>query len=479
LRKASETSGIFGVQPGDPGDPPQYVQIEDAYSVSSHSAFDLTFVNPGYNRRVANFQTDLAGSNGYADTEVISHLDIGPFMNKVRKTVNGELQYNTAVPFVKDFSLKLMLDQRESEYDRKKGNVYNEQWPGRVLASSLLEFGTPINMRHAGEKEMPDHNWADLFGFELRSKPFLEVCYVKMGTHLQDSYKLRYIDYQYEKSDPFSFVFPTPDPSGVQRLIVPPVPIRINSRLLEVASKVYLWTELAQEYKKTFFLGGTQRCCSIDKLHLRINNRNDLLFEPSQEMLFDNFKKLTGNPWGISTWRKSPIYVFDPSTFGLDAYKTGQAQTMHYEWDMQVSPTELFIEELSGLENQRSLKAMGYTDSLGFPTTAAEAAALPYGLQFRMAELGEVQTNIRHYQNWIPSAGEEINANHDLSPLARTIEFIPRANQWMASYTGSTFFQFQTNRSLISTEIGIGTGFYRAQVRINRANRCKIFGILI
>ena len=179
LRKASETSGIFGVQPGDPGDPPQYVQIEDAYSVSSHSAFDLTFVNPGYNRRVANFQTDLAGSNGYADTEVISHLDIGPFMNKVRKTVNGELQYNTAVPFVKDFSLKLMLDQRESEYDRQKGNVYDEQWPGRVLASSLLEFGTPINMRHAGEKEMPDHNWADFLNLNFDPNRFLRYVTLK------------------------------------------------------------------------------------------------------------------------------------------------------------------------------------------------------------------------------------------------------------------------------------------------------------
>ena len=139
---------------------------------------------------------------------------------------------------------------------------------------------------------------------------------------------------------PFSFSFPTIVHAS-DRLVVPSIPVRINSRLLEVASKVYIWTELAQEYKKSFFLGGTQRCCRLKNLKLRINNRNDLLFDPSQEMLFENFKRLTSNQWGISTWKKSPIYVFDPSTFGLPRYNTGQAQLMHYEWTMDVEPTEL------------------------------------------------------------------------------------------------------------------------------------------
>ena len=445
LKKASESTGIFAVLPIDEtsaqqaGSIPPYVQIEDAYSVASDHAFDLTFANPGFVRRVANFQTDLQGSITYADTDVISYLDIGPFMNKVRKTVNGQSQYNTAVPFVKDFSLKLMLDQRESEFDRKKGNVYNEQWPGRVLASSLLEFGTPVNMNHYGESELSDHNWAELFDFELREKPYLEVCYVKMGSHLQDRYKLRYIDYQYEKSDPFSFVFPvTPD-----RLEVPSVPVRINSRLLEVASKVYVWCELAQEYKKSFFLGGTQRCCKIDKLHLRINNRNDILFEPSQEMLFDNFKRLTGNPWGISTWRKCPIYVFDPSTFGLDAYKTGQAQLMHYEWDLQVQPTELLIEEILALEDQRALKSMGYIQDLAFHVPAAYP--MNYTVYLHVPYTGNFAINMRHYQNWVPNPGDT-DANAALTPYASRMQFIPGATKYLNPYRGNAWFALSIER---------------------------------
>ncbi|HIP09356.1 MAG TPA: hypothetical protein EYG65_06465 [Rhodospirillales bacterium] len=461
LRHAAESGGIFPVLPVDANADPQYVQIEDAYSVTGNSAFDLTFSNPGFNRRVANFQTDLEGSASYADTDVISYLDIGPFMNKVRKTVDGQPQYNTAIPFVKDFSLKLMLDQRESEFDRQKGNDYNEQWPGRVLASSLLEFATPCNMNHIGSSNLPDQNWAELFEFELREKPFLEVCYVKMGTDLLDTYKLRYIDYQFENSDPFSFSFPALSGQGDERLQVDSIPVRINSRLLEVASKVYVWAELAQEYKKSFFLGGTQRCCKIDKLHLRINNRNDLLFEPSQEMLFDNFKRLTGNPWGISTWRKCPIYVFDPSTFGLDAYKTGQAQMMHYEWDFQVQPTELLIEELSQLNERQALKSMGYTEDLQF-VNVLQPPITPAQLNITVPDRGDFKVWLRHYQNWVPApddtvvTGQDANGANIFGPStwSGTKKLIDSASQSFSGHQGTTWFEFGLSRFQASAIAG-------------------------
>ena len=448
LKRASESSGTFPVLPGDPDAEPEYVQIEDAYSVTSNSAFDLTFSNPGFNRRVANFQTDLQGSATYADTDVISYLDVGPFMSKVRKTVKGTPQYNTAVPHVKDFSLKLMLDQRESEFDRQRGNAYDEEWPGRVLASSLLEFATPCNMKHIGETEMSDQNWAELFEFELRERPFLEVCYVKMGNDLLDTYKLRYIDHQYETSDPFSFNFPAVSGLGDKRLQVDSVPIRINSRLLEVASKIYVWCELAHEYKKSFFLGGTQRCCKIDGLHLRINNRNDLLFEPSQEMLYDNFKRLTNNPWGISTWRKCPIYCFDPSTFGLDAYKTGQAQMMHYEWDFNVRPTELLIEELSALNNTRSLKAMGYAEDLDFNTLDGNGLVIAT-IRFNVENRGYFNARIRHYQNWVPAPNDVVHDQGNWVPTtwAEKKRLVDSATQSFAGHQSTSWFEFVLARN--------------------------------
>ena len=451
LKKSSESAGTFGVLPvPDDNEEQEYVQIEDAYSVTTNSAFDLTFSNPNFNRRVSNFQTDLQGSATYADTDVTSYLDIGPFMSKVRKTVNGEVQYNTAVPHVKDFSLKLMLDQRESEFDRLKGNRYNEEWPGRVLSTSLLEFATPCNMTHVGETQLPDQNWANLFEFELRERPFLEICYVKMGTDLADTYKLRYIDHQYETSDPFTFDFPPISSMGDKRLQVEPVPVRINSRLLEVASKIYVWAELSHEYKKSWFLGGTQRCCKIDNLHLRINNKNDLLFEPSQEMLYDNFKRLTSNKWGYNTWRKSPIYCFDPATFGLDEFKTGQAQMMHYEWDFEVRPTELLIEELSALNSARSLKSMGYVENLEFADVPN--AAYECNIKFPVEDRGIFDAVILHYQNWIPAPGDTRdplgNNVFVATTWAEKKRLVSSATQQFTGHQSSTWFQFQIPRSM-------------------------------
>ena len=456
LRKETETNGIYPVHDAGTFDhaniDQSFVQIHDGTSSVSDHAFDLTFANPGFNSRVRSFQTDLQGSASYCETEIVSYLHIGPFMRRVRKLPNQQKQYNTAVPFVKDFSLRLVVDKTASEYDIQKGNAYNEDFPGRQLASSILEWGTPCNMRHVGENEMPDVNWADYYDFEITSKPFLEVEYVKLGNqNLANSYKLRAITYQHEKSDPFSFNFPIMN-NSTDRLVASTVPVRINSRLLEVCSKVYLWCELSQAHKKSFFLGGTQRCARIDNLHLRINNRSDILFEPTQLSLFDNFKKLTSNAWGLSTWEKSPIYVFDPATFGLQEYLSGQSQLMTYEWNMDCTPTELMIEEFMGLETQRARKSMGYIDNIVFNPIA------PNTWEFAHVFDGvQVLANIRKYMNWVPSPGNTApdNAQPPINqPTAMSSRklFIPTANSGVSPHQTQLWMEFTCRRNNTNAE---------------------------
>ncbi len=435
IRKETETNGVYPLVASAGVDEPDYIQIHDGNSAISDHAFDLTFANPGFNSRVRSFQTDLQGSTTDCQTELVSYLHLGPFMRRVRKMPDGSRQYNSAVPYVKDFSLKLMCDKAASQYDRQKGNIYNEEFPGRTLANSILEWGTPVNMRHIGESMMPDVNWADHFVFEIMSKPYLEVEYVKLGEQqLAPSYKLRALTYQYENSDPFSFSFPNIN-STMSRLVASKVPVRLNSRLLEVCSKVYLWAELAQNYKKSFFMGGTQRCARIENLHLRINNRSDILFEPTQISMFDNFKKLTSNAWGLSTWEKSPIYVFDPSTFGLQEYLSGQSQLMTYEWHFDVTPTELMVEEFLALNQQAAIKSMGYTQELTFLHGG-------YDFQHRFTTLTSdhvYQAELRKYINWIPSPASQIApvgqaAQPTPSGWGRKKNFIASAHQYLSPH---------------------------------------------
>ncbi len=446
LKRETEANGVFTVHDPQIAGAATFVQIHDGTSAVSSHAFDLTFANPGYNSRVRSFQTDLQGSTSYCDTEIVSYLHIGPFMRRVRKMPDGSKQYNSAVPFIKDFSLRLICDKAASQYDIQKGNRYDENFPGRVLPSSILEWATPCNMRHIGETEMPDVNWADKFDFVITSAPYLEVEYVKMPPQsLSNSYKLRALDYQHEKSEQFSFNFPLLDGTE-DRLIAPPVPVRINSRLLEVCSKVYLWCELAQEYKKSFFLGGTQRCCKIDDLHLRINNRSDLLFEPTQLSLFDNFKKLTSNAWGLSTWEKSPIYCFDPASFGLEEYLTGQSQLMTYEWDMQVRPTELMIEEFLALEQQRVRKSIGYQEDIVFLPIHPNTYGFAHAFGNRVAE-----GNIRKYINWIPNPDNTAPDGAATTWAERKL-LVPSANQWMSAHQSVVWMEFNIRRNTLNAE---------------------------
>ena len=455
LRKATEVNGVYAVNANVDDEKGGYVQIHDGTSAISDHAFDLTFANPGFNSRVRAFQTDLQGSSTYCDTEIVSYLNIGPFMRRRRKMPNGERQYNAAVPFIKDFSLRLMCDKSPSEFDRQKGNAFNdEQWPGRTLASSILEWGTPVNMRHIGESQMPDINWAGLYSFEITSQPYLEVEYVKLGRELAPSYKLRAITYQHEKSDPFSFEFPLMSDSTT-RLVCPPVPVRINSRLLEVCSKVYVWCELAQEYKKSFFLGGTQRCTKIDKIHLRIGNRSDILFEPTQLSLFDNFKKLTSNSWGFSTWEKSPIYVFDPASFGLQELLAGQAQLLSYEWNMEVQPTELMIEEFVALERQRVIRSLGYTDNVVFQALAAFPNHYTFTHYFQSVNM-HLNGIIRKYQDWKPSPTDTLapipqGNQAPVSEWGKIKSLIPTAHRYVAAHQAVVWMEFRMQRTCDTT----------------------------
>ena len=278
-----------------------YVSIYDAYSAQSDHMFNLAETNSGFNKRSMSWQTSIQGSDTYAETDVCAYLDVGPFCNKVRQNLDQSAQYNTAIPYAKSLHLRMMFDNKSSQYDDKYNSGGTPLYPGKTFSASFLEYGTPVNLSHIGQAQLPDQNWAQEFDFNITSKPYLEIEYVQYGSALRDKYSLRYIDYIHETSDRYQFTIPTFN-VGTQRLSVPSNHVIINSRLTEVPSKVYVWAELAPEYKKSFWMGGVQRCLRLkETLQLRINNRNDVLWRPTKEFLFSEFKRLTSNSWDMAT----------------------------------------------------------------------------------------------------------------------------------------------------------------------------------
>ena len=332
-----------------------YTHIGDIPTRASDHAFDLSFANGPFVERVRDWQRILNRSGDESYTANIGfNLQVGPFMDRARA------RSNKAVPFIRDFSLRMRWDRSVSQFDVEHTAVSdtNVMFPNRTLCNGLLEWGTPVNLKHAKEAHLPMQNWASGgFSVQIIKKPHLQVQYVKMGG-LAPSYTLRALDYRYEKSNAFRLIPPRsgyPMNSDVKTAVV-------NTRLTSFPSKVYLWLELADGYKRPFFMGGTYRYGRLENIKLRINQRTNVVDAPTNDELFEQFKLLTANGLEKPTWAKSPVYVFSCDTFGQPDMKSGDGVVSTFEWRADCELSELFCEELVGLQELSTFASMGYSD---------------------------------------------------------------------------------------------------------------------
>ncbi len=360
FKKQTETHGTYLVHSED--DAAEYIQILDGASNHSDNSSNLVTANGGFLNRVRHMQTEIANQQ-FCETELVNFIHCGPFMNRVRRTLNGLPMYNDAVPFVKSLQLDFTFDRRQSifDQDRELSGASSDRpfWPDRSLAMDWLEFATLCNINEPSQIGLPNDNWLTSCKFEITSRPFLSVQYVKMGAVLRDQYKLRAIDYRQEKTSPFSFAFPQILENT--KLTAPPVQQRISSRLLEMPSKIYLYCELARDFKKSYFMGGCMRTLKIKNLKLRINNKTNVLFDPTQLELYDHFKRCTRNSWEIGTWEKCPIVVLDPQALGLQEFLAQDSKLLDFEWRFDVEPTAMFCNEIEQLASATSMLTMGYS----------------------------------------------------------------------------------------------------------------------
>ena len=323
-----------------------FTDVSDVEARTTSSAFNLLEHNGPFIERARIFQDQLS-FDGKTWSGDISHLlELGPFQARARKG-------NTAVPYIQDFHLRLNFHTNPSKFDAQNpGEFFNDH--EREMAPKLLEFATLANYLHKNEGVGNMAGWPAAYSFKYTAQPYLEVVYTKHESPMRDSYNLRCFEHLYEKSNRFQLL--APDASFVS----PTSLQRVTSRLLSLPTKIYVWAEVSDEYKYSFAMGGVRRSCLLKNLHLRVNQRPDVMFNPSQEECYEMFRRHTNSSLEYGSWLKSPIYCFDMVDVGQPDMFSNDARIAWFEWDTEVSLTELQMVEQKNLKHENYLEATGY-----------------------------------------------------------------------------------------------------------------------
>ena len=312
-------------------------------------AFSLLEHNGPFIERARLFQDNLHYDGKTWEGEIQHLLEIGPFQARARKG-------NTAVPYIQDFHLRLNFQNLEARFDSVNSRA--EATDGdRIMAPKLLEFATLPNFLHHTEQVDNHQGWTRGYDFTYTAQPYLEVTYTKHEGPMRPSYNLRCFEHVYEQGNRFHLILPVntfTSPSSLQR---------VTTRLLSLPTKVYVWAEPADEYKHAFITGGVRRSCLLENIHLRVNQRPDVMFNPSQEECYEMFKRHTNSSLEYGSWLKSPIYCFDMVDVGQPDMFANDARITWFEWDTDVKLTELQMTEQANV-NDANLYAHGYASGL-------------------------------------------------------------------------------------------------------------------
>ena len=330
-----------------------YARTENYAKVTVPSVNTLLEHNGPFIERARIFQDNLSYDGGTWRGEISHLLELGPFQARARKG-------NTAVPYIQDFHLRLNFANIPSKFDvtnnteRTAHDEMIEAFRGRAMAPKLLEFATYANFLHKDEVIRSYLGWPAGFTFKYTAQPYLEVTYTKHESGMRDSYNLRCFEHVYEKSNRFLLEAPGDSFESPKQLA------RVTSRLLSNPTKIYVWGEVSDEFKYTYAMGGVRRSCRLENLHLRVNQRPDVMFNPSQEECYEMFRRHTNSNLEYGSWRKSPIYCFNMVDVGQPDMYANDARITWFEWDAEVQLTELQMTEQANLQAIDKLEAIGY-----------------------------------------------------------------------------------------------------------------------
>jgi len=322
------------------------LRLLDFQSQTSDIRGNLLEHNSGFLERARKFQLGLDTAGTTWEQEIVLKLNIGPFSSETRG------KDNSGVPYIHDLSLQLVFDG-QNEFERQ---VYDGSYEkDRRVASNLFDFATCVNARHFPEKLPTREGFPTRHSIEFIRRPELLIEYNRHDVMLSE-YKLRAFGHLLQRSNEFGLTVPS---SGLDSVSVP---VRVQCRLLQVPTKVYIYGTLADRFKNIYAMGGMRRNLLLENINIRINQRPGLIQDPPVEVSFEHFKRLSNNGIGLPTYMKSPIYMFDCQSFGAD-WKANDARISTFELTCSAKLSPLMIEEFSQLDLNASLLALDYKDT--------------------------------------------------------------------------------------------------------------------
>ena len=329
-----------------------YIQRDFLHYQTVDSAFSLLEHNGPFLERARAFQDNLSADGTMWEGLITSYLELGPFQARARKG-------NTAVPYIRDFHLRLNFDENLSAFDASVGPdelvcLGTEAYKFRGVPSKLFEFATIPNIKHTGESRFNGKSFIAKFATQWTEKPYLEITYTKYVQSMAPTYQLRCYEHQYEQSNRFRLDLDaqtTESPVSTQR---------VTTRVLSYPTKIYLWADYADEFQGSFIQGGTRRSCALKNIHFRINQRPDVIFNPSMEACYEMFQRNTNSSLEYASWLKSPVYCFTPVDLGQQDLLANDARLTLCEWDAEVSLTALQMQETKDQMDDHNLRASGY-----------------------------------------------------------------------------------------------------------------------
>ena len=334
-------------------DVPVIVTIQDEQHRVLDNGFSLLEHNGPFIERARKFQDELSFDGKTWTGLITNYLELGPFQARARVS-------NTAVPYIRDLHLRLNFDTNPSRYDSKIGSGMSGLPVDvcRTIPAKLFEFATIPTLSHHGETQLRTSDFIAGMKLKYTAKPYLEVQYVRYIEPMKSFYNLRCFDYQYEQSNPF----PLEPPVGTR--VSPTSVQRVTSRLLSYPTKVYLYASLSDAEQNPYIMGNVRRSCLLKNIHCRLNQRPDVIFNPSQEECYQMFRRHTNSSLEYGAWLKAPIYCFDPVDLGQPDFLANDARLCQMEWDAEVSLTPLQQQEMTAAKNSSTLMATGYSKDL-------------------------------------------------------------------------------------------------------------------
>ena len=324
--------------------------------------FSIIEANRGFSSRRRAFLEDLRGNGAIWEGKISAPFNAALFNAQARKEGANDI-----IPYVRTCFVNINWDTNMDMAEQ--GNQKNQLYYGsgenelhlprhvRTLGQKLFNFLTPFNGAFPNEdRSMTGVVYPDYMDLQWWGKPYIEIDWLEYKEPLlKNVYRLRYAQYQLEKTLPFAMDYTNDidDRNWYTK--------HIQRQLLQVPNLIYIWAQPTKDsIQKNWIMGGSFRTLDIKNLRIRVNGNIDVISDESKERLYQWFKRNSSNQLEFDVWQKCPIICISPSEIGLSEFLENDAKlhTIDIQADCAFSP--LMHPEYKYIQAHDNLESVGH-----------------------------------------------------------------------------------------------------------------------